>query len=85
METLVEADDLVTVNNFAKMCDITAAFVYKLQSAGKLNFVMVDGVAFVNKKEHQSFADKKSTGKAIKKLKSLIKSKKNEQKHNSTT
>ena len=84
MGTFVESDELITVKNFAKICDITPTFVYKLQSASKFDFVMVDGVAFVNKKQYQSFADKKSTGRVIKKLKSLIKSKKNEQEHNST-
>ncbi len=78
----VETDNLLTVNNFAKMCDITPSFVYILEKRGKIELVMIDGVAFVDKEQYKSFAETKSTKKALNKLKSLIKNKKNEQKHN---
>lgn len=74
----VDFDNLITIKNFAKLCDITPTFVYILQKRGKINFVVIDGVAFVDKELYKSFAEKK----ILKKLKSLIKNKKNEQKHN---
>lgn len=82
MSAETEVENLVTVRNFAKICDVTPAFIYLLQKRGQVNFVMIDGVAFIDKEEYKSFADKKNTRKIIKSLKSLIKSKQNEQKHN---
>lgn len=83
-EVWVETDNLVTVNNFAKLCDITPSFVYQLETLGKLQFVIVDGVRFVDKEQYKEFAESKNTKKVIKSLRTLIQTKKNEQKHNST-
>ena len=84
-ETEVETDNLVTVNHFARMCDLTPSFMYILQKSGQIKFIMIDGVAFIDKQQYESFADSKNTKKVIAKLKLLIQTKKSGQKHNITT
>ena len=73
----VDTDNLVTVKSFAKLCDVSTAFIYKLQNVGEIKFVDVDGVHFVDKEKYKTFSDIKSTTQLLKSLKSLIKSKKN--------
>lgn len=80
MENIDEIDieKLVTVKSFAKMCNVTTSFIYKLKEYGKIDFIVVDGVCFVDKVKYEFFSDVTSTRKLIKKLKHLIKSKQND-------
>lgn len=39
---------LKTVKNFADMFNVTAAYIYKLEKAGRMELILIDGVKFVD-------------------------------------
>lgn len=45
---------LKTVKNYAKIFDVTASYIYKLVSEGKMDLVLIDGVRFVDVNKYPS-------------------------------
>lgn len=45
---------LKTVKNFAKLFDVTPAYIYKLEKAGRMELVLIDGVKFVDSSVYKS-------------------------------
>lgn len=43
----IETDNLMTVKNYAEREGVTASYIYKLVKEGKMNFLMIDNVKFV--------------------------------------
>ena len=50
----VDSSNLITVKNYALQERVTPSYIYKLVKEGKMNFLSVDGVLFVELNKYPS-------------------------------
>jgi hypothetical protein len=79
-EEMVETDNLVTVRNFARMINQTPAHIYKMEKAGEIFFVDIDGVKFVDVETNKSFLNK-STRKVTRGINKVLSKIKQHERH----
>lgn len=75
LKNMVDISNLVTVNSFARLLDCSTTYLYALNKKGEVPFVVIDGVAFIDKVKNKSLIKKESrkVARRINKVLSIIK------------
>lgn len=70
--------NLLRVANFAKLIGYTPCRLYKMECEKKIEFTMIDGIAFVDKEKYKDIILKYKKTKLVQRIKKIIKVTKHE-------